>query len=89
MSWMKSVSLQATGTGTIGGTGSSTLLGFVNVNTGASSAVLTLRKSSSTGAVIATIDASAAGVKAFFATYKDGVYYALTGGNADITITFE
>ena len=88
MSWLRSKSLQATGNFTCGGVDSATVLGFVNVNTAAASAVLTLKEKDTNGAVIATIDASATGTKAYFSTHRDGVYCALSGGNADITVTF-
>lgn len=77
----------AADTGTLGGAGSGTILNAVNVNTGAASAVLTLRLQNSSGAIIAVIDASAKGSYYFNALCPNGVYCALTGGNADVTIS--
>src|SRR5439155_22561676 len=74
--------------GTVGSTGSGAVLRAVNVNTGAASAVLTIRDGSATGPIIAVIDATAKGCY----QYEDivvgnGVYATLTGGNADVTVT--
>ena len=73
-------------TGTLGGVGSSAKLVSVNVNTGAASAVLTLKRKDTNGATIAIIDASAKGSYQFGCLVNDGIYCSLAGGNADVTI---
>jgi hypothetical protein len=58
------------------------------VNKTASSAVLTVYHGvDNTGEVIAVIDASTAIGSLWYGVYcPNGIYYALTGGNADITL---
>lgn len=78
--------LSATGTGTI--SGADTVLWTVNINTGASSAVLTLRNGTVGGSIIAVIDATTKSSHAFGTLHKTGIYYDLSGGNADVTIGY-
>lgn len=62
----------------------------VNVNTGASSAVLTLYDGlDNTGNVAAVIDASSSCSKVYLVHFHTGIYYTLAGGNADITISYD
>lgn len=59
----------------------------VNVNTGATSAVLTIYNGTdANGDVVAVIDASAAGSFFYGVKCNDGIYAALSGGDADVTI---
>jgi hypothetical protein len=80
----------ATATKNIAAAGSSVTLVAVNVNTGATSAVLTVYDGiDSSGAVVATVDASAKGSYWFGGVrLPGGLYVALTGGNADVTVSY-
>lgn len=80
--------LSATGTGAISPANSTTVLVSVTVNTAASSAVLKLYDGQdNTGTLVAQIDASAQGNYWFGGVrLHAGLYYDLSGGNADITI---
>lgn len=64
------------------------VLGQININTTAASAVLTLYTGpSTTGSKFATIDCSSSSSRALtFNTRHRGLYGQLTGGNADVTI---
>ena len=75
-------------TGTLGGTGSSAMLYAINVNTAAASAVLTVKVKDTNGATIAVIDASAAKSLTFGEglLVNNGIFFSLSGGNADITV---
>jgi hypothetical protein len=75
-------------TGTLGGVGGGGTLVSVNVNTGAASAVLTLKVKDTNGATIAVIDASAKGSYQYGCNIQNGVFASLAGGNADVTICF-
>lgn len=63
----------------------------VTVNTGAASAILKLYdgQDSTSGTLVAQIDASVGGAYWFGgARLSKGLYFDLSGGNADITIVF-
>ena len=67
------------------------VLAYVNVNTAAASAVLTIYDGqSTTGTKVAAIDCSSSTGRQF--TYMircpNGIYAVLTGGNADVTVTY-
>jgi membrane-bound inhibitor of C-type lysozyme len=66
-----------------------TELGIVNINKGATSAVLTLYDDVSAVAanVIATIDATATGCYVYGRACSRGITAVLSGGNADVTIS--
>lgn len=83
--------LSATGTGTIiGGPNSWPVLWSVNVNTAAGSAVLKIYNgTSASGELVASIDASGKGSFVYGVAMKDGIFYDLSGGNADVTIGVE
>ncbi len=73
--------------GPVGGLNSWTFLKRIVIGTGAASAVVTVYDGqSASGTVIATIDASAKGFYDFECVCKNGVFVALTGGNADTTV---
>jgi len=73
-------------TGTITATGEYENLHTVCVNTGAASAVLTI-KETGTGVNIAVIDASAKGFYQYDVICQGGFTAVLSGGNADVTVT--
>ena len=74
-------------TGTLGGPGSGQTLNAVVVGSKGTSAVLTLRVKDANGGVISIIDASVTGSYQFGgAVFDNGVYAALTGGSADVTV---
>jgi len=75
---------------TAGGAASGAQLWTVVVGTGAASAVVTIKDGGSSGTVVATIDASAKGYYNFAGMRTTNQLYAtLTGGNADVTVTFQ
>lgn len=62
----------------------------VNVNTGATSAVCTIYDATAgTTNVIATIDASSKSTNVYGIYLANGIRVVTSGGNADITITYE
>jgi hypothetical protein len=65
-------------------------LGIININTGATSAVLTVYNNASAGSgtKIATIDASAANSFVFGVRCHLGITVVLSGGNADVTVCY-
>lgn len=73
-------------TAMLGGVGSGANLISVNVNKGGIGAILTLRVANSTGAVIAVITASTPFDYQYGCLVNNGIYCALTGGNADVTV---
>lgn len=70
------------------------VLWTVNVNTGAASAVLTVydgptvANPSTTGSVVAMIDASSKSSQVFGVQVTNGLYLVMTGGNADVTVGY-
>lgn len=63
---------------------------FVNVNTGAASAVCTIYDATSgTTNLIATIDASSKSCNAYNIYLANGIRVVTSGGNADITVCYE
>ncbi len=75
--------------GPFGGLGSWTYLKRIVIGTGAASAVATVYDGQTTsGTVLATIDASAKGFYDFDCVCKDGVLVVLSGGNADTTVIY-
>lgn len=77
-------------TGTVFAAPGPGMLGTVNVNTGASSAVVTIyNNTSAAGVVVATIDASAACTRVYACRLSKGITWVLSGGNADVTVTAE
>lgn len=72
--------------GTITGSGEYENIHTINVNTGAASAVLTV-KETGTGSNIAVIDASAKGSYLYDCICEGGFTAVLSGGNADVTVT--
>lgn len=74
----------------VGGVNAWPTLWSVNVNTAAGSAVLKIYNgTSAAGELIASIDASGKGSYVYGVGLKDGIFYDLSGGNADVTIGFE
>lgn len=80
----------ATATKKLADAGTSVTLVAINVNTGAASAVLTVYDGvDATGTVVATIDASAKGSYWFGGVrLPAGLCVVLSGGTADVTVTF-
>lgn len=73
----------------LGAAGGNTLLGTVNVGTGAATAVLKLYDGvDATGTLVSSIDASAKGSYAFFVRCPKGLFVDLSGGTADCTIGY-
>lgn len=61
----------------------------VNVNTGASSAVVTVYDSdAASGTPVAVIDASAPISRAYGVYCHNGIFVDVSGGNADVTIGY-
>ena len=61
----------------------------VNVNTGATSAVLTIYNSdAASGTPVAVIDASSPSSRAYGVYCSNGIFVDLSGGNADVTIGY-
>ncbi len=61
----------------------------VNVNTGATSAVLTIYNSATaSGTPVAIIDASAPISRCYGVYCPDGIFVDLSGGNADVTVGY-
>lgn len=59
----------------------------VNINTGATSAVLTIYDNTAgSGTKLATIDASSKSSHVYGVGAATGIYAVLSGGNADVTI---
>lgn len=73
---------------TVGGAGADTQVVSVNVNTGAASAVLTI--SDSTSLVNVAIIDCATKISLFYGGIRvpGGAKFALTGGNADVTVAY-
>jgi hypothetical protein len=64
-------------------------LGIININKGATSAVLTVYDNTTgSGTVIATIDAAAANSFVYGRRCSTGLTVVLSGGNADVTVCF-
>lgn len=83
----RSQRIASTGSLLVSGAGAE--LGIVNINTGATSATLTLyNNTSAAGEVIAIIDASTEGCYAYGAQQSRGIFAVLAGGNADCTISY-
>lgn len=79
--------LAATGNASIALANSGAVLHTVNVSTGASSAVLTIYDGTdANGTVVCVIDASSKSSHYFGRKCNNGIYAALSGGNADVTI---
>lgn len=89
MTYFASSTVNITGTGT--GTVVSDRIIMVTVNTGATSAVLKIYDGTTVaGTLIATIDATTKGTLSYLRRLSShNLFYALTGGNADITISFD
>lgn len=78
----------AAGAKTIAGANGGATLGVVNVNKGVASAVLTIYDGTSTsGTVVAVIDASATGSYLYGARCNNGIHAVLATADADVTIT--
>lgn len=77
------------GTLQVGGPGVAVILRSINIGTGAASGVVTVRKGTSTGTVVATIDATAARQHIFDTSLLGGLYVAVTGGAAKVTVSYE
>lgn len=81
--------LGATGTITVSADGAYAQLVSVNVGTGAASAVLTVSNRASPAVVVAVIDCSAKGSYWYGgARLQGGLSAVLTGGNADVTVSY-
>lgn len=66
-----------------------TTIWTVNVNTGASGAILTIYNgTSASGDLVATVDASAVVSLAYGVYCPEGIFIELAGGAADITIGY-
>jgi len=79
--------IHLTTSGQTGTAGANTMLGTVNCNTAAASAVLTIYNgTSASGTVVAVIDCSRVGSHWYGVRLPAGLYYALSGGNADVTL---
>lgn len=77
------------GTLQLGGPGVAVYLRNINIGTGAASGVVTVRKGTSTGTIIATVDGTAARQHIFDTTVLGGVYVAVTGGAAKVTVSYD
>lgn len=81
--------IATTSTGIIASANSNTELWSVNINTGATSAVFKLYDgTSASGTLIATIDASTKSSHAYGVLCNGGIFFDLSGGNADITVGY-
>lgn len=85
---MRAKHLAAVGTITVATPSAHALLGNVVVGTGAASAVLTITETT-TSSVISVIDCSAKGFYEFEVLCQGGFTAILSGGNADVTVTYE
>ncbi len=77
------------GTLQLGGPGVAVILHSISVGTGATSGVVTVKKGNSSGATIATMIATAAISQQFNTTVLGGVYIAVTGGAALVTVSYD
>lgn len=86
---LRSKHLSATGTGILAPAGGDAELWTVNINTGAASATLKIYDgTSATGTLVAQIDATTKSSHCYGIFCRGGIYYDLSGGNADVTIGF-
>lgn len=85
---MRAKHLAATGTITVATPSTHTRIGVINVNTGAASAVLTVTETTP-AAVVAVLDCSAKGSYWLDVMCQGGFTAVLSGGNADVTVTYE
>jgi alpha-D-ribose 1-methylphosphonate 5-triphosphate synthase subunit PhnG len=85
------LNITATSSGTVGGVGSWPQILSVTINTAAPNAVLKLYQGQAAvaGNLFATIDCSSTRCIVYLVECKDGFSYALSGGNADITISYQ
>jgi hypothetical protein len=87
MNAFQSYRLNAVGNAIV--TSGSSILGTVNVNTGGASAVLTIYDgTSASGIVKAVIDASTKSSHGYLILCSNGIYIALSGNDADVTIGY-
>jgi hypothetical protein len=83
------VSKNQAGTGTLVCANGPCELGIINVNTGASSAVVTVYDNTAgSGTKIATIDAAAANSFVYGRRCSVGLTIVVSGGAADVTVCF-
>lgn len=83
------VSKRIAAAGNLSVAGAGAELGIINVNSSATSAVLTVYDNTAgSGEVIAIIDASVEGCYAYGRRCVVGIYAVLSGGNADCTISY-
>lgn len=81
--------LSAVGSFSVGGPGSSVVLGTVNVGVAAASAVVKVYNgTSAAGTQVAQIDATTTGSYGFLVTLDAGLFVDLSGGNADVTVGY-
>lgn len=85
------INITAVGDKKVGANTSDSVLHCVNINTAAASSVLKVYSGqSTTGSLVATIDCSSTTGRSF--TYDircpNGIYVVMTGGNADVTVTY-
>lgn len=81
--------IASTGTGVITGANSNAELWSININTGASSAIFKVYDgTSASGTLVATIDASTKSSHAYGVICNGGIFYDLSGGNADVTVGY-
>ena len=77
------------GTLTLGGPGVAVLLHSITVGTGAASGTVAVRKGSSGGTLLATLIATGAANHQFETTVLGGIYIAVTGGAANVTVAYD
>ena len=86
---MRYRAIASVGTGLIAEEDGGATLWTVNVNTGAPSAILKIYDGeSAAGTLIAEIDASSKSSVAYGCLCDDGIYWQLSGGNAQVTIGY-
>lgn len=73
---------------TLGAAGAGAYLYSINVDTAAASAVVTVYRGTSTsGTVVATLDASSKSTSHFYGSFfGSGLFVKLTGGNAKVSV---
>lgn len=78
--------------GDVGGADSATQLWTININTGAGGAILKIFDHANDGTTQGTqqiqIDASSKSSHGFYCTFPHGFHWDLSGGAADVTITY-
>lgn len=85
---MRRKQITATGSGIIADADGEATLWTVNINTGATSAILKLYDGVAATGTPITIDATTKSSHAYGFAMRNGIYYDLSGGNADVTVGY-